>query len=60
MEIDILGIAMAKSVFRVHGADLHGRTVYTANVRAASLETVRKSRPRIIAMEACGSAHHWA
>ena len=54
-EICILGIDLAKRVFQLHGADRQGRTVYTAKVmRAAFLETVRESRPRIIAMEACG------
>jgi transposase len=61
METYILGIDLAKRVFQLHGADRQGRTVYTAKVmRAAFLETVRESRPRIVAMEACGSAHHWA
>jgi len=61
MQIDILGIDLAKRVFQLHGADRQGRTVYAAKVmRAAFLETVRESRPRIVAMEACGSAHHWA
>jgi len=61
MEIEILGIDLAKRVFQLHGADRQGRTVYTTKVmRAAFLETVRESRPRIVAMEACGSAHLWA
>lgn len=61
MEIDILGIDLAKRVFQLHGADRHGRTVFSAKVmRAAFVETVRESHPRIVAMEACGSAHHWA
>lgn len=61
MEIYILGIDLAKRVFQLHGADRQGRTVYTAKVmRAVFVETVRESRPRIVAVEACGSAHHWA
>jgi len=61
MQIEILGIDLAKRVFQLHGADRQGRTVYTAKVmRAAFLETVRELHARIIAMEACGSAHHWA
>ncbi|WP_213956804.1 MULTISPECIES: IS110 family transposase [unclassified Variovorax] len=61
MEIDILGIDLAKRFFQLHGADRQGRALYTAKAtRAAFLETVRESRPRVVAMEACSSAHHWA
>ncbi|BDC45512.1 IS110 family transposase [Paraburkholderia terrae] len=61
MEIDLLGIDLAKRVFQLHGADRRGRAIYRNKVsRAALIETVRNLRPRTIAMEACGSAHHWA
>lgn len=61
MEIDLLGIDLAKRVFQLHGADVRGRAVYRNKVsRTALLETVRALRPQAIAMEACGSAHHWA
>ncbi|MGY6256822.1 IS110 family RNA-guided transposase [Paraburkholderia fungorum] len=61
MEIDLLGIDLAKRVFQLHGADVRGRAVYRNKVsRTALLETVRVLRPHTIAMEACGSAHHWA
>ena len=61
MEIDLLGIDLAKRVFQLHGADVRGRAVSRNKVsRAALIETMRALRPRTIAMEACGSAHHWA
>ena len=61
MAVDILGIDLAKRVFQLHGADVRGRAVYRNKVsRAALIETVRVLHPRMIAMEACGSAHHWA
>ncbi|MBC8740947.1 transposase, partial [Paraburkholderia sp. UCT31] len=61
MEIDLLGIDLAKRVFQLHGADARGRAVYRNKVsRTALIETVRALRPQMIAMEACGSAHHWA
>ena len=61
MEIDILGIDLAKHVFQLHGAERSGRAVHRSKVgRGALIETVHKLRPRIIAMEACSSAHHWA
>ncbi|MGX7002392.1 IS110 family transposase [Caballeronia sp. KNU42] len=61
MEIEILGIDLAKHVFQLHGADRSGRAVHRSKVaRGALIETVHKLLPRIVSMEACGSAHHWA
>ena len=49
MEIEILGIDLAKRVFQLHGADRHGRTVYTAKImRAAFLDTVRECCPAAV------------
>ncbi len=61
MEIDILGIDLAKHIFQLHGAERSGRAVHRSKVgRGALIETVQKLRPRVVAMEACSSAHHWA
>lgn len=61
MEIDLLGIDLAKRVFQLHGADRRGQVLHRAKVsRAALVDTVRQLRPRVIAMEACACAHHWA
>lgn len=61
MEIDILGIDLAKRVFQLHGADRRGQAIHRSKVsRPALMETIRQLRPRTIAMEACSSAHHWA
>lgn len=61
MGIDTLGIDLAKWVFQLHGADRRGQAVHRSKVmRAGLLEAVRTLRPRIVAMEACSSAHHWA
>jgi transposase len=60
MEIEILGIDLAKRVFQLHGADRGGRTLHSAKVaREGFVEAVRSLRPCIVAMEACSSAHHW-
>jgi transposase len=60
MEIDILSIDLAKRVFHLHGADGRGRVQHRSKVsRAALLSVVQELRPRVIAMEACSSAHHW-
>ena len=61
MEIDVLGIDLAKQVFQLHGADRRGRVVHRAKVsRSAFLESVRTLKPRMVVMEACSTAHHWA
>jgi len=61
MEIEILGIDLAKRAFQLHGADRRGHVLHRAKVgRAALVDSVQELRPRVIAMEACSSAHHWA
>ncbi|MFP3181568.1 MAG: IS110 family transposase [Paraburkholderia sp.] len=61
MEIHILGIDLAKQVFQLHGADRRGRAVHRAKVSRGSLfQAVRTLKPRMLVMEACSSAHHWA
>jgi len=61
MEIDMLGIDLAKQVFQLHGADRRGQAVHRAKVSRGSLfEAVRSLKPRVVVMEACSTAHHWA
>ena len=61
MEIDVLGIDLAKQVFQLHGADRRGRVVHRAKVsRGSFFESVRTLNPRMVIMEACSTAHHWA
>ena len=60
MEVDILGIDLAKRVFQLHGADRRGHALHRSKVaRAALMDAVRQLQPKMIAMEACSSAHHW-
>jgi hypothetical protein len=59
MEIDILGIDLAKLIFQLHGADRRGRVLHRAKISRGSLfESVRTLKPRLVVMEACSSAHH--
>lgn len=61
MEITLIAIDLAKDVFQLHGVDGQGRAVLKKKVRRAQLSaTVVTLAPCVIAMEACGSAHHWA
>lgn len=61
MQIEVLGIDLAKQVFQLHGVDARGRALTSRRVgRAKLVETVVRLAPRIVAMEACSGAHHWA
>jgi transposase len=60
-EIKRIGIDTSKAVFTLHAVDQAGRPVLRVNLRRAQVLPFFKKRPRTeIAMEACGSAHHWA
>ena len=55
-----IGLDLAKNVFQVHGVDAKGNVVVTRKLRrSAVLEFFRRLPPCLVAMEACGSAHHW-
>lgn len=63
MHITHVGVDIAKSVFQVHAADKRGKALWRAKLtRKHWLASVRERVPpgAVIAMEACGSAHHWA
>ena len=56
-----IAIDTSKAVFTLHGIDQHDRPVLRINLRRAQMTTFfKKLPPTEIAMEACGSAHHWA
>ena len=61
MEVDVLGIDLAKRVFQLHGASKTGIVLHRSKVsRPSFLEAVRRLNPKLVVMEACSSAHHWA
>ncbi len=61
MEIEALGIDLAKSVFQLHGVNAAGGVVLRKKLRrAAVLGFLRDLPPCLIGMEACASSHHWA
>jgi transposase len=56
-----IAIDTSKSVFTLHGIDGQDRPVLRTNLRRAQMNSFfKKLPPTEIAMEACGSAHHWA
>lgn len=60
-EVSTIGLDIAKSVFQAHGADASGRELFSKRIRRAKLLEFFAGQPRcLVAMEACGGAHHWA
>lgn len=61
MNITTIGIDLAKKVFQVHGVDGQGQVRLKKQLkRAQMLAFFANLPPRLIGMEACGSAHYWA
>lgn len=61
MQITIVGIDLAKNVFRLHGCDRQGRAVLRKQLtRGQLLAFVAQLPACTVAMEACASAHYWA
>jgi transposase len=56
-----IGIDTSKAVFTLHCVDDGGRAVLRTNLRRAQMVPFfKKLASTEIAMEACGSSHHWA
>ena len=57
-----VGIDLAKKVFHVTAVDADGAVVERKRLRRSGLQSYLALLPRgcVVAMEACGSAHHWA
>ena len=61
MEVDVLGIDLAKHVFQLHGASRKGEVLHRSKVsRAGLMAAITALKPKLVVMEACCSAHHWA
>lgn len=60
-KVSTIGLDLAKMVFQAHGADAGGAVVFRKTLRRAKvLEFFRDLPACVVAMEACGGAHHWA
>lgn len=60
-KISIIGIDLAKNLFQLHGAYKDGSVAFRKRVtRGKLLYFLGKQPPCLVAMEACGGAHHWA
>ena len=52
---------IAKHVFHAHGADATGRALFSRKITRGKLLDFFSAHPRcLVALEACGGAHHWA
>ena len=59
-DLHIVGVDLSKRVFHVHGADLVGNVLFRKKLTRPQFEAFLAELPKcIVAMEACGSAHHW-
>ena len=60
-EVTTIGLDIAKNVFRAHGADGSGRALFSQKISRTKLLEFFARQPRcMVALEACGGAHHWA
>jgi transposase len=60
-QVSTIGLDIAKHVFHVHGADERGVAVFSRRLSRAKVLEFFASQPRcVVALEACGGAHHWA
>nr|WP_108257959.1 IS110 family transposase [Mangrovicoccus ximenensis] len=60
-DVSVIGVDLAKQVFQLHGATGTGEVVFRKYLSRRQFEEFMKAQPRCrVAMEACGTAHHWA
>ena len=61
MSAAFIGLDLAKSVFQVHGVDVHGKVVVTQRLRRdAVLAFFANLAPCVVGLEACAGSHFWA
>jgi transposase len=60
MKAITIGLDIAKSVFQVHGEDADGRVVVQKRLGRRAMVAFFSTLPRcLVALEACGTSHHW-
>ena len=60
MNISMIGIDVAKSVFQVHGVDASEQVVVQCKLRRGQVHKYfSRLAPCVVGMEACGTAHYW-
>ena len=60
-DVVIIGVDLAKNVFQLHGAAADGTVVFRKKFTRPMFQRFMADHPRcLVAMEACGGAHHCA
>lgn len=60
MEVNTIGIDLAKEIFHIHGVDKKGKTVLKLKVHRKELpRIIAELKPCLIGMEACGGSNYW-
>lgn len=60
-QLPVFAMDIAKNVFQLHSVDLETGEIERRKLRRGKVVEFFASRaPSLVAMEACGSAHHWA
>ena len=60
-EVITVGLDIAKHVFHAHGVDDRGRPIFSKRISRGKLLDFFAAQPScMVALEACGGAHHWA
>jgi transposase len=60
MALELLAIDLGKRSFHLYGIDSDGVILSRKVSRTKLAEAVGELAPKVIAMEACASAHYWA
>jgi transposase len=59
--LQVIGLDIAKSVFQLHSVDMSTGEIINKQLKTGKvLDYFVNKAPCLIAMEACGGAHHWA
>jgi transposase len=61
MQVERIGLDIAKSSFQVHGVDAHGKVIIGKQLTGGKvLPYFAQLPPCLVGLEACGGAHYWA
>src|ERR1700722_12352302 len=59
--IRMIGLDTAKSVFQIHAVDAGGKAVLKRKLRRNDVLAFFEQQEKcVVALEACGAAHHWS
>ncbi len=60
-QLPVIGMDIAKNVFQLHIADVETGEIQRRKLKRAKVaEFFANRQPSLVAIEACGGAHHWA